>query len=590
MSYDFASKNTLTYILRNSMDDIKNKNSSINESSTQEDEQFPAAFEKECEEACSCAEPLTQADMADDSSDAEAKEKSHNPHLDSFMQEMDKLPQAEAKVRHSLAFMENSLAQGGTPHFKSFWEVRNICLQLFKENLSPVLRAQFWAKYSELSKEARRLKEMLDEQSSFAAEQIEIAIAALENDIAQFDEQVNKLEGLDLAGLPKMLAKKASFYENIQKRLNLLNVQASRINAMRKELIKTEMRVRQKNKFFQRLSLAGDKIFPLRKDLIKEVSSAFSDDVDAFINECFTDQFQDALFVLREEIKGLQGVAKLLTLNTHAFTHSRLRLSECWDKIKTAEKERKKERAQLKAAFKQNFDAVQEKIQNFKSRYETGELSDDQAAKQLDEISKFMRQVELGRDEINALRDEMSIARDLLFEKKKAQEQIKLQHEQERERQRKAKIEELKNEIEQLSRRVHSLDAQELVAARDEFLEKIQGSSLNKFEKQEIERLFKPLRSVITDALSDKEEQALISLSDDDRQAIEQLKDVLKQRKERRNEIKEALRKAGSTSGLDFEKAMTNKELISSEKERLEKINQGIKEIEDKIAQLQKKR
>ena len=48
------------------------------------------------------------------------------------------------------------------------------------------------------------------------------------------------------------------------------------------------------------------------------------------------------LFSAREEIQHLQGVAKLLTLSTDAFTTTRLRLSECWDSIKTVLTERKK--------------------------------------------------------------------------------------------------------------------------------------------------------------------------------------------------------------------------------------------------------
>jgi hypothetical protein len=580
---------------RNSMNDIKDKNSNISESSLVQEEllQFP---EKECEEACGCTEALSIAEeieTIDEPSEELAKERKHHPHLDSFMQEIEKMSQPDAKLKHSLVFMENSLAQSGTPHFKSFWEVRNICLQLFKENLPPALRAQFWTKYSELSKEARRLKEILDEQSSFAVEQIEMAIAALETDIDHFEEQLVKMETPDLSGMPNKLTKKLSTYEDIQKRLNLLNVQASRINAMRKELIKTEMRIRQKNKFFQRLSQAGDKIFPLRKDLIKEVSTVFNEDVDDFIHVHFNEDFHDNLFVLREEIKGLQGLAKVLTLNTQAFTHTRMRLSECWDKIKVAEKERKKERAQLKACFKQNFEAVQQKIQEYKNRYEAGELSDDQAHKQLDDISKFMRQVDLGREEIKVLRDELSLSRNQLLDKAKAQEQARLQQEQEREMQRKSKIDELKNEIQLLGEKISVLNSQELLSARDELLEKIQNVPLSKFEKQEIERLLKPLRSLITDALSEKEEQAILSLSEDERQAIDQLREVLKQRKERRQEIKnqlEALRKSNGFSSFDIEKAMNHNELVKSERERLEKINQGIKEIEDKIAQLQKKR
>lgn len=567
------------------------KNSSTNDSSMQQEEQFSIKFDGEGEEEtnCSCGESMH--DEAEETTNHESiREKKHNPHLDAFMYELEKFSQAEDKVQHSLAFMENSLAQSGTPHFRSFWEVRDICLQLFKENLSPILRSQFWSKYSELSKEARRLKEILDEQSSFAAEQIEIAIAALEKDIEQFEIFVTKLESPNLSLMPKMFSGKIAFYADIQKRLNLLNVLASRINAMRKELIKTEMRVRLKNRFFQRLSQMGDKVFPLRKDLIKKLSSVFSEDVDAFIKNNFTDNFHDALFVLREEIKGLQAIAKLLTLNTTAFTHTRMRLSECWDKIKNEEKERKKERAQLKVVFKQNFDTVQQKIQELKQHYEAGELSVDLANKQIDDISKFMRQVELGRDEIKDLRDELFAIRHQVSEKIQAQEHARLQNEQERERHRKAKVEDLKNEITQLSEKISTLDGIELVAVRDELFDKVQNSHLTKYEKQEVEKLLKPLRSGITDALSDKEEQKLLSLSDDDRQAISQLKEVLKQRKIRRQEIKDALRKVSGTSGLDIEKAMSNIEWANSEKERLEKINQGIKEIEDKIAQLQKKR
>lgn len=564
------------------MSDIKNKNP---ETESIVPHEFPEVFEENREES---SDETSHLEKNEDHS-----EKKSNPHLDAFLIELEKHPQVEAKVKCALDFMESTISQTGSPHFKSFWDVRGVCLQLFKENISPTLRAQFWLRYSELSKEARRLKDLLDEQSSFAAEQIEIAISALENDIEKFEEQVSKIADLQLQGFPKMLARKVNDYNIIQKKLNLLNVQASRVNGLRKELIKTEMRVRQKNKFFQRLSSIGDKIFPLRKELIKEISHNFSSDVDTFIKNHFTENYQDSLFNLREEIKGLQGIAKILTLNTHAFTQTRMLLSECWDKIKVAEKERKKERAHLKAVFKENFDAVQLKINEFKKQFEAGELSDNQAQKQLDEISKFMRGVELGRDEIKALRDELSAAKSPILERARNQEQARQQQEQEKEKQRRSKIDELKNEIEQLRANVQSLNAEELVAASEEINEKFQNAQLSKFERQELDRLIKPLKGTIADALSDKEEESLLALSADDRQAIEQLKEVLKQRKERRQEIKsqlENLRKVSGNSGLDFEKAMNHNQLVNSEKERLEKINQGIKEIEDKIAELQTKR
>lgn len=568
------------------MQNIKNKNSTINDAPIQQEEDFLIPFEVE-------SENLETADQENTLDKAESEKKDY-AHLAEFMQEMEKYSQPEAKIKHALTFMETSLAQTGSPHFKTFWDVRHLCLQLFKENLSPTLRGQLWSQYSELSKEARRLKEILDEQSSFAAEQIEIAILAIENDIESFEELLSKTEMPDLSFMPQAMNQKKDYYTQIQKRLNLLNVKASRINSLRKELIKTEMRIKQKNKFFQRLSTAGDKVFPVRKDLIKEISHSFTEEVDNFINSHFTNQFNEALFVLRDEIKNLQGIAKILTLNTHAFTQIRMRLSECWDKIKVAEKERKKEKALLKVAFKENFDLVQGKIQDYKKRFEAGELLDNQAEKQIEEISRFMRTVKLGREEIQSLRESIAEERNRLVEKNKIQEQQRLQQEKERDKQRQVKIDALKDEVTQFSQQLPSFDSQELIPRHEDLLKKVQSFSLTKTEKQEIDRLLKPLRNQITDLLSDKEEKAILALSEDDRQAIEQLKEVLKQRKERRTEIKnqlETLRRATSgTSGLNFEKAMNNNVLILSERERLEKIDQGIKEVEDKIAELQKKK
>lgn len=518
--------------------------------------------------------------------------KGSNPYLEEFLNKLEQLPDSEAKLKESIDFMEASLAQSGSPHFKSFWEARNICIQLFKENISPAIRTQLWTKYSELSKEARRLKEILDEQSAFAVEQIDIAIQALENDILTYTESLQKTSQLDFRD-SKALSGKIPFYQEIQGELNLLNTQASRINALRKELIKTEMRVRQKNKFFQRLSLAGDRVFPRRKELIKELSTQFSSDIDSFIASNFSEEnIENSLFFLREEIKSLQSIAKLLTLNTHAFTHTRMRLSECWDKIKQYEKERKKIRAQQKVLFKQNATLLIERITEFNQKFANGEYSVNESTKVLDDISASMRQFDLGRDEIRYLREEISNARKPILDRIKQEEQERLNQEQERDRLRRKKVLDLKEEADNLIKNLENLSADTLMADRDTLFDKINNASLSKSEKLELERMLKPLRNAIADALSDKKEKDLMALSEDDRIAIQQLQEVLKQRKERRQEIKnqlEILRKAGGASGLDFEQAMNRTTQINTEKERLEKINQGIQEIEEKIQELESK-
>jgi hypothetical protein len=539
------------------------------------------------------AEPKEPSEMVNEEehTDSEHESSKHSPHrqqYEQFLQDLDKLPDYESKLQLAIDFMEASLAQGGTPHFKNFWEARNLCLQIFKENIAPAVRMILWTKYNDLSKEARRLKDILDEQSAFAVEQIEMAVKALETDIANFGEHIEKMPKLDFQLNSLALEKTLPFYEKLQKELNLLNTQASRINSMRKELIRTEMRVRQKNKFFQRLSEAGDKVFPKRKELIKEISQHFIQDVDSFIAHHFgKEDFDDSLFLLREEIKTLQNIAKTLTLNTHSFTHTRMRLSECWDRIKNEDKERKKERALQKSTFKKNFDESLQKLQEFKQKYETEGLSTAEAFKQLEELVDQIRRLEYSRDEQKSLKAEVQAIRKPIQEKIKEQENARLNQDQEREKQRRQKIIDLKQQVEELLKNKEGLDADNLEAQRDTLVNLANSYNMSKAEKLEIERQLKPLR----DLISEKRESSLLALSDDDRQSLQQLKEVLKQRKERRQEIKtqiDALRKMSGSSGLDFEQAMNFNAQAAAEKERLEKINQGIEEIEQKIAQLRK--
>jgi len=517
-----------------------------------------------------------------------AKHGAHRQHFDKFLADLKNIPDNESKLQFTIDFMEASIAQVGSPHFKSFWEARNVCLEIFKENISPTVRWVLWNKYNELSKEARRLKEILDEQSAFAVEQIEIAITALESEIINFDEQVGRVPPLNFNVTSQVLQNHLPEYEQIQLKLNLLNTQASRINALRKELIRTEMRVRQKNKFFQRLSVAGDKVFPVRKDLIKNVSDRFIADVDAFIANNFNSETAPTvLFSLREEIKALQSVAKLLTLNTHSFTHTRMRLSECWDHIKGEEKERKKERSQLKSVYKQNFDEGMQKLKTFTEGYQSHQINDVDAAKQIDEMGVEFRALELERDKRQLLREEFNAARKLLTDKVQNEEKARNQKENERENQRRNKIQETRKQIEAMLIGASNQDVESLTTQRDEIVETLTQLAINKAERIEIDRQLKLLRDII----SEKKESSLLSLSDDDRQSLQNLKQVLGQRRERARAIKEqieTLRRSNSSSGRNFSQAIDFSSQMAEEKERLDKINLSIKEIEDKIKELQK--
>lgn len=507
--------------------------------------------------------------------------------LETALADISKAEGLEGKLQATIDFMERALAQIGAPQFKSFWELRKTALELFKDNINPIVRAQLWARYTELTKEARRLKEILDEQSAFAVEQIEIAIKALEDELAAFAERLANATNVDFGARSVSLEPREEYYASTQKELALLNAEASRINALRKELIKTEMRVRQKNKFFQRLSAAGDHVFPRRKDLIKDISENFIADIEGFISRNFGEEdIGESLFFLREEIKSLQTIAKVLTLNTRSFTHTRTRLSEGWDKVKQSEKDRKRERVKKKAVFKQNADAIEEKISAISKQLSEGAISFDDANKQLEAVSSEMRSVELGRDELQELRGKLQDAFKPIRDKIKEAEGERRREEQERERSRRAKVTSLQARVEALINDNAELTLEQVEAERDAILADATDKEVSKLERLDIEKRLKPVR----DVLADKKAQALMHLSKDDQEALSQLRDVLKEKNALRQEIKAQLqqfRKTLGGSGLDFEQAMKINDQQKLEKERLEKAEQSIAEIAQKIAELE---
>lgn len=512
---------------------------------------------------------------------SEAREES--PLFKEFIQKLASLPTPEEKIAHGLLFMRSSISQEGSPRFREFWEARKTVLPFFKENLNPAIRSKLWGEYVELTVEARRLKEILEEQSAFAMEQIDLAIKALEGDVANFQALLEASGDLAFPQVESLRSKR-DVYNGLQRELNLLNTLASRLNGLRKEIIKTDMRIRFKTKFFKRLSELGDPVFPKRKELIETVSGEFEKDVDQFVAKHFVgEQVVGApYYALREEIKSLQSMAKLLTLSSGVFTRTRLKLSECWDKVKVLEKEHKKEVMEKKQASSQQRGEIQAKIDALKGK----EMSLQELNGEIEKIATEMRGVDLHRDDVRALKDELFKLREphLAAQEQKAKE-LELA-EKEKLRVKRERMQALKERVSELSRTGEKMELEELVKAFAEVEAELAAIEASKMEKQQIERSFRPIK----DAIAEKKEHSLLNLSEDDKKALENLKAVLQQKKQRRQEIKEQLetyRKALGGSSLDFEKAMHYQELVEQEKERLDKANAGIEEIEQKIAELE---
>ncbi len=529
-----------------------------------------------------------EKDVVKDESEIQVSEKKGiSAQFSEFLKHFDLESTAEGKIRLSIDFMKAALSHSGTPRFKDFWEGRRLCLPLFKENITPKVRSQLWSDYIELSEEAKRLKEILDEQSAFAVEQIELAIQALERDLEHYALLLGQAPEHPIVIESETLRSKQEVYQALQRELLLLNTLAARVNGLRKEVVKTEMRIRIKNKLLERLSSCGDRIFPKRKELIKNISQEFITDVNRFIESHFKDEELQSipLYALREEIKSLQSIAKVLTLNTHAFTETRLNLSVCWDKIKNREKERKKDIQAKRMVYKQNFDLVMEKIMPFAKLCESGAPLEECNAK-AEEILSYMRTVELGRDEVKALKDEIHKAKRIPMERAREVEQERQRKEREIEKEKRDKVQALKERLNALLHEAPSMEVDALTIKRDELMALFDEAALSKAEKQIIDRLFKQLK----DAIDEKREKALLQLSEDDLKALGELKAVLNERKTRRQEIKNQLenyRKLLGGSGFDFEKAMTYREMIETEKAALEKVNGSIEEIEDKIDEIE---
>ena len=196
-----------------------------------------------------------------------------------------------------------------------------------------------------------------------------------------------------------------------------------------------------------------------------------------------------------------------------------------------------------------------------------------------------MRGIELGRNEMKALRDQMDLAKKPHEERKRSQIQELQEKEKKVEELRFQKVQDFRVEIQSLVDAASEMSFEELVTKKVDLEERYKALSASKAEKALLDRIFKQLKDKMLEAKG----RSLLSLSHGEQEQYAGLKQVLKEKQERRLEMKtqlEIYRKALGGSNFDFEKAMACRELMEVEKESLEKINIDIKEIEEKIAEL----
>ena len=500
----------------------------------------------------------------------EKKPKFESEALKAFKESFDKEKEVEEKIAKALEFMKTLLSDIEKGSFKDFWDVKKLVGPLFKEKMNPIKRNHLWSQYAELGDEARRLKEIKDEQAAFSIEQVELAIEALEADISHYDRLVKQISPLDFPEGLKKLSLNEEKYQTIQRELQLLKTLISRLDALRKEILSIDMRISHKNKILKRLSKLGDEVFPKRKDFIKKLSESFIADVEAFVKNRFPegdDKFGAPYYVIRDEIKSFQGLAKLLTLNTQSFTKTRKALSECWDKIKEKEKERRAEMGERSEEHKKNFEALLPKIEAFEafcSKEENQERT--KVLEQSNAIQDEMKKVALGRDHVKILKDRIQKARSGALDKVQAKIE-------EKKHAAKKEISDLKEKLENLIKGESSTPLEDLEKGESELKEVYESLNLSPMEIHLFEREFADLKSFIFN----KKENVV---------SADALEELYAHRSAHAEVIKkqmEEYRKEMGGSNLDFEKAITYRELYDSAKIHLDNEMEALENLEEKL-------
>lgn len=324
---------------------------------------------------------------------------------------------SEEKVEHALEFMKEVLAQEGNPRMKDFWDAKNLCIEAFKEKMNPIKRKVLWDQYTELTGEAKRLKAILDENSAFNVEQIELALEGLAKEVQNKEEAVKRAPDLKL-GKHLSRHRDAQNWQNWHKELFVLSALSTQLTGLRKEIIKTEMRIKHKNRLLDLVNTLSDVVFPQRRDLLQKLSDAFVFAVETFAATRM--QKEDVSpFMLKDDIKSFQSVAKQISLTSPAFKKSREVLSKCWEVVMEKEKGASEEREKLIEEQKETVAALQEEI----SAFQEGERS----AVACDALIKKVKNAQLERRSEKTLLDPLFSFQKEVKAQRKAEKQKQVQ-------------------------------------------------------------------------------------------------------------------------------------------------------------------
>jgi len=458
-------------------------------------------------------------------------------------EEIARLKSDEQKLDYLLSFMQETLEERGALHFREFWEARSLVLELFKAHLHPTDRMRLWTRYSELCQEAKQLKELFEEESSYITEQIEKAIEAVEKEMDKFEQHFSEesIKGDDI-------------YNHLQDRLIHLNSCAARLSSLKKEITRSDIHPKHRHRILDRLRKIGDRVYPKRKEYVDQVSARFLEEVDLFIQKTFVDELSmHQLLKVRDRIKQLQKLAKQLTLSTKAFTKTRVQLNECWEGVKRALQEHKRVQHEQEKTFRVNRDELFSEIEQLQKEYEEGKVHESQAKKVLHRISARMRNLSLAHKDVKAIKEKVRSFEESFGQKEKKvvlAPDLRGKHK------------------EKLLDRVRKLleENGDLFELFEKLVDDADKIELTSMQRVELDQELVKVRDRI-------EEKAI-------RASKEETYSLLKRIWESSKDQLEIWRKVKGASSHDFTLEMAYSELIEQERDRLGRIELKMEEIE----------
>lgn len=507
--------------------------------------------------------------------------------LTSFNKHLDEGLTIQDKTLVCIQWMDALLKQVPSVDLKLFWSIRKKAQELFQNFEEGELRTERWQRYLELTKDARQIKVLQDEEDAFVANQIELAIACLERDVQAFSDgaltsEVSKDE--EATFHIASLGHHEQFYRDVRTTMIWLNSFASKVIELRKELINVGMRMRTKSQFFQRLSLVGNQIFPQKKELMRRVGQTFSEDIATFVRSNFSHKDRSVLkrmvFSLKREIKGLQKAAKLLFISSSVFAETREQLSKCWDQLKGIEGEVQQEQENLKAQSAETSKELHEAIQKVSVLFESS-TDLDALRKEIAEISKSIKSAQLIHDDVIALKNALKPLQEQL---KVRQDALDQQHH-----------EQMLKELEAKKKATNDLEKQ--IYAFVEGCKNGQISSKDDYLALKEALVKMPFisgaRKVILDNqlvlglkyINELQEEKVLSSSEGS-QTLAVQRQILAQRLERRKELKAKLdkdRQLLGGSGLDFESALQYSTIVEEDRKAIEELDKKILQLKQEM-------